>query len=365
MSIRGVVLPAAGSSDIWPRTTRSVPLPAGRQLRLDVRAATVTMVLSLLAVGVGLWSLTIGETAISVDTIVAALTGHGDPATRLVVVDWRLPRIVVGLTGGAALAVGGVIFQTITRNPLGSPDVIGFSTGAYTGALIASLVVTTSGTGITLGALLGGFATGAVVFALTWRSGGTSGYRFIVVGIGVSAILGAVSSYLLITVDVRQAISAATWGAGSLVDAGWRDAIGVGVCLAVMLPAAGLLGSQMVLLELGDDTARSLGLHTGRTFGLLVVIAIVLTAVVTAVAGPIVFVALAAPHLARRLTRASGAHILPSAAMGALLLGTCDLIARTVVSPAEVPVGMVTMCLGGVYLIWLLATEATGSRRVA
>ena len=313
----------------------------------------VTFLLVLGAVLTGLWSLSVGYGKFPFSDIVRAVFGDGDPDVVAVIRQERLPRIALAVLGGAALAVSGAVFQSVTRNPLGSPDLIGFTNGAYTGVLLSIIVLGGAGISVTTGALLGGIVTGALMYVFA-RDKGISGYRFIIVGIGVSAALQAVNSYIIINGNLRAAISAATWGAGSLDLADSSDLLPVAAALLLLVPIAATLSTRMGLLELGDDAASGLGVNVGRTRIALLAVGVLLIAVVTAVAGPVAFIALAAPQIAKRLTGSSSLGILSSAAMGAALLVFCDTVARIVVAPQQIPAGVVSLCLGGAYLIWLL-----------
>lgn len=338
----------------WPRGIRPIRL-GGLSVRMQLRAWMVSAVVVIMALGVGAYSLTVGTAGYPIGDVLAALGGHADAVTTRVVVEWRLPRVVFALLGGAALAIGGAVFQSITRNPLGSPDIIGFSSGAYTGALLVALFWTGSAVGTSAGALAGGVLTGLAVYLLAYRRG-VSGMRIIVVGIGISMLLGAFNTWILTTMRLEQAISAASWGAGSLTDIAWPHVLPLAIGLVIGLPLTLLLSADMTMLEMGDDIGRGLGVRAEPLRMALLLLGIVLVALVTASAGPIAFVALAAPQLAVRVMRTSGVQIVPSAAMGALLLTASDLIARTVIAPAQLPVGVVTLCLGGGYLVWLLAS---------
>ncbi|MEV7225749.1 iron chelate uptake ABC transporter family permease subunit [Polymorphospora sp. NPDC051019] len=345
-----------GPPPLWPRRVRVLSLGDSYRLRIDTRVLTVGAVLAAVAVGVAAWSLTVGQTELSPAQIWAALTGQGETTVRRTVVEWRLPRVLMAVLGGAALALSGALFQTLTRNPLGSPDIIGFNTGAYTGALLSGVLVGGSYLGTIVGALLGGLGTGLLVWALAMRRG-LQGYRLIVVGIGVSALLAAVNAYLLITLSLEQAAAAAMWGAGSLDTTTWSQLVPVALALLLLAPVTALLGRGMGLLPLGDDAAIGRGLDAGRLRVWLLLVGVTFTAVVTAVAGPISFVALLAPQLAVRLTRTPHIPLACSALMGAVLLTVSDLVARTVIAPTQLPVGVVTVVLGGVYLVWLLAAR--------
>ena len=337
----------------WPANLRPVRVRSLSGL-VDIRAGLWTMAIALLAIGVGIFSLTVGSAGLGLADVLAAFAGTADAATTRIIVEWRASRVAFALLGGAALAIGGAVFQSITRNPLGSPDIVGFSTGAYTGALLVALFGVSGSLGTSLGALGGGLLTGLAVYLLAYRRG-INGSRVIVVGIGVSLFLGAFNTWVLTTMKLEQAISAASWGAGSLNDVGWAHVLPLAVGTLLALPVVLMLGADMRALELGDDAGRGLGVSAEAVRATLLLIGIALVALVTASAGPIAFVALSAPQLALRVTGTPGVRILPAAVFGSLLLVVSDLLARTIIAPAQLPVGVVTLCLGGAYLVWLLA----------
>jgi iron complex transport system permease protein len=239
-----------------------------------------------------------GTYPLDVDQVIAALSGRETGLVRDIVVEWRLPRVLAAVVFGAALGVSGAVFQSLTRNPLASPDVIGFSTGSYTGALVVILVTGGSYTALAGGALVGGILTAAVVYLLAYRRG-VQGFRLIIVGIGVSAMLASLNSWMILRADLDVAISAAMWGAGSLGAITWAQVTGGAVVIGVLLVGCAGLGGSLRQLELGDDTAKAQGVSVERARLALVVIGVALTATVTAAAGPISFVALAAPQIAR------------------------------------------------------------------
>lgn len=346
---------------LWTRRVRVLRLTRPRfSTRIDLRVLAVTMTVIAVALAVAWISLTTGVSDLTVADVVQALRGSADDATTRIVMDWRLPRVIFGLAGGAALAVSGAVFQSLTRNPLGSPDVIGFSAGAYSGSLLVGLAGLGGTVGTPLGALTGGLLTGLTVYALAWRRGVT-GTRIIIVGIGVSFFLMSFNTYLLTTMRREDAMAAASWGAGTLSGISWHHTLGLLAVLVMALPYVAARSRTMTMLEMGDDAASSLGIAAERLRLTMLVTAVALVAIVTAAAGPIAFVALAAPQLARRMTGASSVQIVPAAALGALVLVTSDLAARTMLSPAQLPVGVLTLCIGGAYLVWLLATS--GRRR--
>ena len=325
--------------------------------RIDRQTTTVCLILLALALVVALVTLASGEYHVPLADVVRALLGQADTRIYMVVVEWRLPRTALALLLGAALGMGGAIFQSLTRNPLGSPDIIGFDAGAYSGALVVIIVLQGGYFAVAGGALMGGLATALIVYALAYRRG-VQGFRLIIVGIGVSAMLTSLNTWMLLRAKLEVAMAAAIWGAGTLNGLGLDRLVPAVLILVILMPLALLMARPMAQLELGDDAARALGVSAERTRLGLLVLGVAFTATVTATAGPIGFVALAAPQLARRLTGTAGVAMLPAAAMGALLLSAADFLAQRAFAPTQIPVGIVTVSLGGVYFVWLLLREA-------
>jgi iron complex transport system permease protein len=340
------------------RPIRAVRWFGGRvSLRFDIKTATICLTLLAIALVVALATLASGDYQVPLPDVVRALLGQGEGRIHMVVVEWRLPRTALALALGAALGMGGAIFQSLTRNPLGSPDIIGFDAGAFTGALIVITLLHGSYYAIAGGALFGGLVTALVVYALAYNRG-VQGFRLIIVGIGVSAMLTALNTWILLRAKLEVAMAAAIWGAGTLNGLDLDRLFPAMIILAVLMPLAMLMSRPMGQLELGDDAARALGVNAERTRLALLVLGVALTATVTATAGPIGFVALSAPQLARRLTGTAGVAILPAAGMGALLLAVADFVAQRAFAPTQIPVGIVTVSLGGIYFVWLLLREA-------
>ncbi|QES52743.1 hypothetical protein DEJ50_29290 [Streptomyces venezuelae] len=330
-------------------------------LRLDVRTATVTLaLLAALVVVMGI-TLTTGDFPLSVGEVLQALTGNGSGAADFIVNTLRMPRLVTALCVGAALAVSGAILQSLTRNALGSPDIIGFTNGSATGALLVIVVFNGSMTQVAFGALAGGLITALLVYLLVF-GGGSPGFRLVVMGIGVSSLLLAVNTYLMTRANWQEALEAQAWLIGTLGNRTWDHAGAIALATAVLLPLAFGLGRRLTMVEMGDDTARALGVNVGATRAALLFISVALAAFATAVTGPIMFVALAGPQLARTLIRSSGPRLVPAALMGAFLLAVSDLLVQRLFSPALLPVGAGTGTIGGLYLIWLLVTESRKSR---
>lgn len=341
---------------VGPRSTLAFRPAKSISIRFHRRTVLVTAALAMLALAVGILALSTGDLVVPPGDVVGALFGRADAATRLVVVEWRLPRVLLALLLGAALGLSGAIFQALTRNPLGSPDVIGFNTGAYTGVLV---VIVFFGNGYALvaaGALLGGLATAAVVYLLAYQRG-SQGFRLIIVGIAMGAVLSSVNEWFQIKVKLQVAVAASIWGQGSLNGLSWAQVTPVVLLVAGL---GGLLlaaGPRLQLLELGDDVATGLGVRVEATRLAYLGIGVGLIALATAAAGPISFVALAAPQLAQRLTHSAGTALAPAAAMGALLLIASDWVAQRAFAPTQLPVGVVTVTLGGAYFAWLLARQ--------
>jgi iron complex transport system permease protein len=329
--------------------------------RVDIRTSVVCLGLLLATLVVAVVAISTGDYRIPVPEVVRTLFGGGTRATSFIIETLRLPRVLTGALVGAALGCSGAIFQSLSRNPLGSPDIIGFTTGAATGAVLEILIFHGSTIEIAGGAVVGGVATALAVYLLAFKRG-VQGYRLILIGIGVSAMLASVNSYLLTRANINDAENAQVWLTGSLNGRGWEHVRPISVALALLLPAAFLLGRQLRLLEMGDDAARALGVRAERSRLSLLLVGVALTGVAVAAAGPVAFVALAAPQLAHRLTRAPGVGLLSSALMGMFLLTISDYAAQRVYPSIQLPVGVATGAVGGLYLAWLLANEWRSGR---
>ncbi|NNH73196.1 iron chelate uptake ABC transporter family permease subunit [Nocardia uniformis] len=329
----------------------------GLTARVGVRTAVVCAVLLTAALAVAVLALGTGDYAIPPDRVLRALFVGDQRFDRLVVWEWRFPRVVLALALGAALGVSGALLQSVTRNPLGSPDIVGFNTGAYTGALIVILTLGGGQFQTALGALVGGLGSALAIQLLAFRHNVT-GFRLIIVGIGISAMLASVNTWLVLRADLHAAMSAAAWGAGSLNGTSWTQVGPVLIILAALALALIPAAPRLQILELGDDLAYSFGIRVSRARMLLIGLSVAFISVATAVAGPIAFVALAAPQLGRRLARTPSTALAPAAAMGAFLLVICDWIAQRAFAPTALPVGVVTVSIGGLYLAYLLVAEA-------
>ncbi|MGO2747812.1 FecCD family ABC transporter permease [Microbacterium sp.] len=299
--------------------------------------------------GLILASLDSGDLPLTPQEVLDALLGRADDFTTTVVLSWRLPRALTALAFGAALGTAGAIFQSLTRNPLGSPDMIGFNTGAYTGVLLTLLLLPASGfLALAVASIVGGLVTALLVLTLT-RPTGSGGRGLILTGIAISALLTAVNTWLLYRTDTATATTGSIWAAGTLDNMRWAQAWPALTTLAVIAIATSAVLPTLRILALGDDLATALGLRVPRARTTLVVSAVLFTATTTAVAGPIMFIALAAPHIAKILLPRER-PILAATVSGAILLAAADWIAAHAFAPTQLPVGAITVTLGGLYL---------------
>lgn len=336
-------------------------LPAPRRHRIRSRSVTVTFALALLLAAVVVVALGVGDYPLAPGDVIATLLGGGPAGAEFIVMELRLPRVLLGCAVGAAFAMGGAVFQSLTRNPLGSPDIIGFTVGSASGGIVVIMLFGGGAAQIATGAIGGGLLTGLVMYLLAYR-GGVHGIRLVLVGIGISAMLEALNAFLLSRAEVNKAQSASAWLVGSLNARGWEHLRPLTLALIVLIPCAVLLARNLRMLELGDTTATALGIPVERSRLALMTVGVGLTAVATATAGPVAFIALAAPQLAKRLTRAPGPNLPAAALMGAVLLSLSDVAAQRLLAPTQLPVGVMTGVVGGIYLGWLMLTEWRAGR---
>ena len=321
------------------------------QVLVTVLLATVTFLRFCVSIGVG-------DFPIALPRVVATLLGRGERIDEFVIMDLRLPRALAGLVVGVALGVSGAITQSVARNPLASPDILGITGGA--GATAVFLVTVSGGAsaavmntvGLSAAALAGGLGTGLLVYFLAWRRG-IEGLRLILIGLSVSAVMEAITTWLLTTADIRDVAQAQAWLIGSLDNRSWDEVRlalwGTVVLLAVVAATA----FPFRPLHLGDDVAAGLGVRFAAVRAVVLLCAVLLAGVAVSAAGPVPFVALVAPQVAMRLTRCPTPPLAASAVTGALLLLGSDLVARTAL-PVGLPVGVVTAAIGGPFLVHLL-----------
>jgi len=338
------------------RAGRVVALRAGPlSTRIDTRSVAVSLVLAALVVAGLCWSVTVGDSSIPLSDVLGELFGWGgNPDSDFVIWHLRLPRILTGVLVGAAFGLSGQVFQRLVHNPLASPDILGVSSGAAAGAVLPLAFIGGSSRAVTVSALVGAALTVALVNLLAFGRGRSS-YRIVLVGIGLSAMLNAAVAHLSTRITLNDAQRATVWLTGSLSGRDWSYVRPLAVVLAVLLPLTMIAARQLRALELGDDAAQGLGVEIGRAKLLLSLTGAALAAVATAAAGPVGFVALVSPQIARRLVGTRAAGLVPAALVGSVVVVFADLLARRLFAPTELPVGAVTAIVGAPYLLWLLA----------
>jgi len=345
-------------------TAVTAPVPAGRDLL--VRSGPIALRVDRRALGVGAGLVVVvtvglvvavasGEVAIPLRSVAAEVLGGGaDGPDAFVIRTLRLPRALTGALVGAALGLAGAIFQRLLANPLASPDLLGVSAGAAVGAVLALVVAGVGSTLVVTSAALAGAVVAVVAITLLAVRDGLTGFRLILVGVGLTAVLDAVVVLLLRRAELRDAARATTWLTGSLNGRGWEYVRPLTLALLLLVPLA-LVGARCLrTLELGDDAAAALGVPVARCRAGLALVGAALAAVATAAAGPVGFVALAAPQVARGLVGPRGGGLLPAALVGAAIVVWADVVGRLVLAPVELPVGVVTAVVGAPYLLWLL-----------
>lgn len=353
---RGTVTPAA-SEDRRRAASPHGHLTIGQYVVVPVRRISViaAVVLILLTVAAAVATFSLGRLGIALSDVPALLAGDVGVKERFVLERLRGPRLVTGLGIGAALSLSGALFQSVTRNPLGSPDIIGVAAGAGAGAALASLMLPDV-LPVPVGAVLGATGAMALVYVSTGAGFRNRG-RLVVAGIGVAALCTAITQYVVYAVERDKASALTSYINGSLNVRDWGHAATVWIAVAACTPVLALISRRLDLCEMGDELAAGLGARPSATKTIAVVVSLVLSAAAVSAAGPIAFIALTAPQIARRITRGPGPHLVLSALVGALLMALADLAAQHIQWYDELPVGIYTMALGGIYLGYLLVRE--------
>ncbi|MEM8707622.1 MAG: iron chelate uptake ABC transporter family permease subunit [Actinomycetota bacterium] len=326
-------------------------------MRLDPRAIGVCTALAAATVVLGLVSISVGGFDIPLADVIGHLLGNPTEDTEFIVGTLRLPRVLTAIGVGFAFGMSGAIFQSLVRNPLGSPDLIGFNSGAALGAVIVIFSVEGSRAQVSAGAVAGGLIVAVLVYVLAWRRG-VQAYRLVLVGIGAKFAVDALVDYWLTRAELRDVAEAAVWLTGSLNGRSWDDFRTVAFALVVLGPLAVLAQRRLDRLELGDDSASALGVRVSRAKFGLVLVGVGLASLGVAAAGPVVFIAFVAGPVARRLVSSPSACVVPAGFVGAFLMVLADLAARNLIPGTEVPVGIMTAAIGGPYLLWLLHRQA-------
>lgn len=328
---------------------------------INKRATVVLTILLLLSAVIFLWSTGLGEMKIGPLTVLKVLFGGGTDMEKLVIQDFRLPRIIVALMVGMSLAVAGGILQGMIRNPLASPDVLGITGGAAV-AVVGFLAffsdqnhaLTVSIKWMPLAAFVGAGIIALLVYFLAWKNG-VSPIRLVLIGIGISALMQALTTLMMILGPIYRASQANIWITGTVYGSNWANVATLVPWTVIFLLIAFVMARNINVLELGDETATGVGGRVQRHRFLLLLISTALIGSSVAFAGGIGFVGLMAPHMARRLVGSAFGALLPvSAFIGGILVMLADLIGRTLFSPLEIPAGVFTAGIGAPYFIYLL-----------
>lgn len=338
---------------------------------MSARRHLLPLLLVLAVAGLVVARVLLGTPFVFADLAVRAVLGEQIPGISFIVMDDRLPAAVVGALGGAALGLSGTVFQTLLRNPLASPDVIGVTLGSSAAAVLAMALLDAQGVSLFWWTLLGGLGTALLVLwvARAHRPGGPGAGgagavddRFVLVGLGVAAGFTAVIQYLLSRMESQQAGDAMHWLVGSVAGSTWPRAGVLAASLVVLVPLLAALVGRLRILQLGDETATSLGLPVPATRIALVVVGVLLSSFTVAVAGPLAFVAFLAGPLARLL--AGRPSFLLAALLGAVLVLAADVAGQNLFGRYEMPAGVITGALGAPFLLWMLVrSKSSGSGR--
>ena len=339
------------------RPTESTALATVRTVRSGLRRRSTVVSLALLVALAVTFSasMIVGDFPITLRELFWSLTGRGTRATDFIVHELRLPRVATGMLVGICFGLAGSIFQSMLRNPLASPDIIGITSGASAAAVVALLMLEMTGFAVSLFAFAGALVTATAIYLLAWRQG-IAGYRLVLVGIGVAAILTSMIDYLMTRAEVFDAQVALLWLTGSLSGASQTKMVPLLVLLLVVAPVTLWAAGSLAGLQLGDDAARSMGIRVERSRLLLILFGVALAAIATAAAGPIAFVAFVSGPIARRLTRGTGTSLVPAALVGSLVVSAADFVGQHLL-PIELPVGVLTAAVGAPYLLYLLVVS--------
>ncbi|ANY08862.1 FecCD family ABC transporter permease [Pseudonocardia sp. HH130630-07] len=338
--------------------TRSGPAPAtvaavaGARRRRSRHRRVVVGVLTATVIVVFTVGLMVGDRFVPLGDVLAVVAGADLPGTSFTVGRLRLPRGVLAILVGACFGLGGVAFQTMLRNPLASPDIIGISAGASTAAAFAIVVLGLGATAVSVFAIVAGLAVALLIYLLAFR-GGVAGTRLILVGIGIAAMLTSLTDYILAGAAQWDLQEALRWLTGSLNGASWGRVLPVLIALGCLGPVLLSRTRDLSATQLGDDTGAALGVRVGRARLVVVVAAVGLVAFGAAATGPIAFVAFLSGPIAARIVGNRGSLMVPAALVGALLVLGADLLGQHALA-LRYPVGVVTGVLGAPYLLYLI-----------
>ena len=330
----------------------SVPSFARARASRTARRVRITAVMCALLVALYVASLMFGQTFYTPGDVLGVILGDFVPGATFSVSELRLPRATMGLLAGAAFGLAGITFQTMLRNPLASPDIVGISSGASAAAVVAIVLLSLSETAVSVVALAAGLLTAMLIYVLAYKDG-VVGTRLILIGIGISAMLESVVAYVIVRAASWDLQVAMRWLTGSLNGASWNEILPLAVAFAVLAPLLLSQSRNLALMQQGDDSALALGVRVERTRLLVILAAVGLISFATAAAGPIAFVAFMPGPIAARILRDGRSLMMPSALVGALLVLAADMLGQYAFG-TRYPVGVITGALGAPFLVYLL-----------
>ncbi|HWK22981.1 MAG TPA: iron chelate uptake ABC transporter family permease subunit [Ureibacillus sp.] len=322
------------------------------RLKRRRRFIIMTSVLFIISIALCCAMLMLGNTIYPVKDVVGVLLGEEVKGASFSVGRIRLPRMIAGVFAGFAFGVGGYIFQTMLRNPLANPNVIGITTGSSAAAVFCILVLHASNSVVSIASVIGGLVTVIVIYFLSKGSSFSIG-RIVLIGIGIQAMLNALINYLMLIGGEHDLPNAMRWLSGSLNNAKMENLTPIVLTVIIITPIILLYGKQLEMLELGEQAATSLGVDTNKTRLILIISSVLIIAVATATTGPIAFVAFLSGPIAKKLVGVGFSNILPAGLIGVILVLAADLIGQFAFV-ARYPVGVITGILGAPYLIYLL-----------
>ncbi len=333
--------------------------------RVSKRRFYITLWMIVLAIIIVIfYSLMSGTFHLSVTDVIRTLLRKGDSQEYdLVIFDFRLPRILIACLVGIGLGIAGTVIQGVTKNGLADPGILGINAGAGTAVVLFMFFFHSFFQGMTwlsimampLFGLVGGLLAALIIFAFSWKDGALDVERLILTGIAIGSAFGAVSLYLSLKMKATDFEMAAVWITGSIYDANWHYILAMVpwlfICIPIILKKAYILD----LLQLEDSSAISLGIAINKEKSILLLSSIGLISACVSVSGSIGFIGLMAPHISRFLVGVQNKFVIPvSAAIGALLVVSADYIAKTIIAPAELPVGIIVSIIGVPFFLYLL-----------
>lgn len=334
--------------------------------QLDRRTVLMIILLAVANLAAVVICVGLGSKTISPAGVIRALLGIGDSSDSMIIFSLRMPRVLIAVMVGSALAVSGALLQGIVRNPLTSPDIIGITGGASLGTVVFILYFShLSIRFMPLSAVIGAFAAAFLIYLFAYRRGITP-LRLVLIGIGMATALTAVTYMLILTASFTPtavAVKAFTFMTGSIFGVSWeKDVATLLPWIIVLFPIALIYARHLNVQELGDEVATSVGssVHVKRT--ILLIISVALAGAAVAIGGAINFIGLMAPHIARKLVGPSYGGVIPvSALIGSLVLLLSDLVARIAFIPLDIPAGVFTAAIGAPFFIYLLYRHRNGS----